>query len=72
MSTHDTNYSNHLCVVYTGNFCYQIALEPQAAGSRCLKGVNEQKILRASIIGVPNAGKTTLVNQLLGQKVSKS
>lgn len=31
----------------------------------------DQRVLRAAIIGVPNAGKTTLVNQLLGQKVSK-
>lgn len=30
----------------------------------------DQRILRAAILGVPNAGKTTLVNQLLGQKVS--
>ena len=28
-----------------------------------------QRVLRAAILGVPNAGKTTLVNQLLGQKV---
>ena len=28
-----------------------------------------QHVLRAAILGVPNAGKTTLVNQLLGQKV---
>lgn len=31
----------------------------------------DQRTLRAAILGVPNAGKTTLVNQLLGQKVSK-
>lgn len=30
----------------------------------------DQRTLRAAILGVPNAGKTTLVNQLLGQKVS--
>lgn len=31
----------------------------------------DQRTLRAAILGVPNAGKTTLVNQLLRQKVSK-
>ena len=30
---------------------------------------DRQRLLRAAVLGVPNAGKTTLVNQLLGRKV---
>ena len=34
--------------------------------------VSEQKSLRVAIIGAPNAGKSTLINQLLKQKASAS
>jgi GTP-binding protein Era len=30
---------------------------------------DRQRLLRAAVLGVPNAGKTTLVNQLLGRKL---
>lgn len=31
--------------------------------------LSEQKSLRVALIGIPNSGKSTLINQLLGQKV---
>lgn len=31
--------------------------------------VSEQRSLRAAVIGIPNAGKSTLINQLLQYKV---
>lgn len=34
-----------------------------------VEGEPRQKLLRAAVLGTPNAGKTTLVNQLLGRKV---
>lgn len=40
-----------------------------ASGTQEEPGQGDQRVLRAAILGVPNAGKTTLVNQLLGQKV---
>ena len=36
------------------------------------EGEREQRLLRAAVLGLPNAGKTTLVNQLLGRKVCSS
>ena len=33
--------------------------------------LSEQKSLKVAIIGTPNSGKSTLINQLLGQKVSR-
>ena len=31
--------------------------------------LKDQRLLKVAVMGVPNAGKTTLVNQLLGKKV---
>ena len=43
------------------------------APPECVPGAEErearQRLLRAAVMGVPNAGKTTLVNQLLRRKV---
>ena len=33
--------------------------------------ISEQRSLRAAVIGTPNAGKSTLINQLLQNKVKK-
>lgn len=38
----------------------------------CLEAVrkqDEQKLVKVSIIGVPNAGKSTLINSLMDQRV---
>lgn len=33
---------------------------------------DQQRLVRAAVLGVPNAGKSTLVNQLVGKKVKKT
>lgn len=52
----------HVVCVFTGEQLSLLLRHPdQSANS---------KILRVAIIGAPNAGKSTLSNQLLGRKVS--
>lgn len=60
--------------VFTQLFCYLIASvflgEQLSLLLRSPDQPENPKILKVAIIGAPNAGKSTLSNQLLGRKVS--
>ena len=56
-------------------YCTSLVTESVVAAPDCTETeprrqtTDRQRLLRAAVLGVPNAGKTTLVNQLLGRKV---
>ncbi|CAI8017709.1 GTPase Era, mitochondrial [Geodia barretti] len=56
-------------------YCTSLVTESVVAAPDCTETeprrqtTDRQRLLRAAVLGVPNAGKTTLVNQLLGRKL---